>query len=56
MQSIPLLPLLRGTHWRRLLAPDWVLSMGQIKLFDIKTVYLGYTEFFGIELFLHLTV
>ena len=31
----PLLPLLPGPIWPRVVAPDRVLSLGQIKLFDI---------------------
>ena len=55
---------------RSTLAPDSVLSMGQIEVncvimlnwivwnktvFDIETVYLCLNEFFEIELFWHLT-
>ena len=32
MQSTSLLPLLPGPLWPRVVAPDWVLSMGQIEL------------------------
>ena len=39
-----------------LLSPDRVLSIGQIELFDIKTMYLCKTELFEIELFEYLTV
>ena len=35
MRSIPSLPLLLGSLWPGIVAPDRVLSMGQIKLFDI---------------------
>ena len=35
MQSTPLLPLLPGPLLPGVVAPDKVLSMGQIKLFDI---------------------
>ena len=35
MQSIPSLPLLPGVLWPRVVAPDWVLSVSQIELFDI---------------------
>ena len=55
MQSTPSLPSLPGPLWPEVVAPDRVLSMGQIKLncvlmlnwiawnktvFDIETVYL----------------
>ena len=36
MQSTPLLPLLQGPLWPRVVAPDRTLSMGQIDL----TAYL----------------
>ena len=35
MQSTPSLPSLPGQLWPGVVAPDWVLSMGQIELFDI---------------------
>ena len=35
MWSIPSLPLLPGPLWPRVVAPDRVLSMSQIELFDI---------------------
>ena len=35
MQSIPSLPLFPGALWPGVIAPDRVLSMGQIELFDI---------------------
>ena len=35
MQSTPLLPLLQGSLWPGVVAPDRVLSMSQIKVFDI---------------------
>ena len=35
MQSTPSLPSLPGTLWPGVVAPDSVLSMGQIELFDI---------------------
>ena len=35
MQSTPLLPSLPDPHWPRVVAPDRVLSMSQIELFDI---------------------
>ena len=37
MWSTPSLPLLPGQFRRRVVAPDRVLSMGQIELFDIQT-------------------
>ena len=37
MQSTPSLPLLPVSLWPRMVASDMVLSMGQIKLFDIST-------------------
>ena len=36
MQSTPLLPFLLGQLWPGEVAPDMVLSMGQIELFDIQ--------------------
>ena len=36
MLSTPSIPLLRGPLWAGVIAPDRVLSMGQIELFDIK--------------------
>ena len=36
MQSTSSLPLLSGLQWPWVVAPDEVLSMGQIKLFDTK--------------------
>ena len=38
MLSIPSLPLLSGPLWPRVVAPNRVLCMGQIELFDIQTV------------------
>ena len=35
MWGTPSLPLHQGSLWPRVVAPDWVLSMGQIELFDI---------------------
>ena len=35
MQSTPSLPLIPGPLWPRVVAPDRVLSIGQIELFDI---------------------
>ena len=35
MQNTPSLPLFPGPLWPRVVAPDRVLSMGQIELFDI---------------------
>ena len=56
MQSTPSLPSLPDPLWSRVVAPDRVLSMAQIELFHIKTLYLGWIELFEIELFDHLTV
>ena len=39
MQSTPSLPLLSGPLWNGVVAPDKVLSMGQIEWFDISTLY-----------------
>ena len=39
MWCTPLLPSLPGSHWPGLVALDRVLCMGQIELFDLKTVY-----------------
>ena len=35
MGSTPSLSLLPGPIWPEVVAPDWVLSMGQLELFDI---------------------
>ena len=32
MQSTPLLPLLPGPHWSGVVAPDRLISLGQIEL------------------------
>ena len=56
IQSTPSLPSLPGPLWARVVAPDRVLSMGQIELFDNKILYLRWTELLEIELFDHLTV
>ena len=42
MQSIPLMPLLPNPLWLRLVAPDRVLSVGQIELNsnNAKLIYL----------------
>ena len=37
MQSTPSLPSLPGSLWPEVLAPEKVLSMGQIELFGIHT-------------------
>ena len=37
MWSTPLLPLLSGSPWPKVVASDMVLSIGQIELFDIQT-------------------
>ena len=39
MQSTPSLPSFPGLHWLWVLAPDRVLYIGEIELFDIHTVY-----------------
>ena len=69
MQSNSSLPSLRGPLWFGVVAPDSVLSMGEIELncvlmlnwivwnrtvFDMETVYLCYSELFEMELFLTL--
>ena len=51
MCSTPLLPSLPGPLKPGVVAPDRVLSMGQIEL-NISTEYLYKTELFKIELFL----
>ena len=38
MRSTSSLPLLPGPLWSRLVAPDRVLSMDQIELFDAQTM------------------
>ena len=38
MKSISSLPLFPDSFWPRVVAPNRVLSMGQIELFDIQTV------------------
>ena len=48
MQSSPLLPLLPGPLWLEVVAPDRVLSMGQIE----RNFALILTESFEIELVL----
>ena len=35
MQSTPSLPSFPGPLWPGVVAPDWVLSMGQIELFEM---------------------
>ena len=40
MGSISSFSLLLGPLWLKIEAPDRVLPMGQIELFDILTVYL----------------
>ena len=37
MQSTPSVPLLSGLFWPDVVAPDKVLSIGQIELFGIQT-------------------
>ena len=39
MQGTPSLPSLPGPLWPGIVAPDRVLSMDQIELFDIQIVY-----------------
>ena len=39
MRSTPLLPLLPGPLWPGVVAPDRVLSIGQIECFDISILY-----------------
>ena len=51
MRITPLLSLLPVPLWPGVVALDWVLSMGQIKLSDIKDAYSYLTELFEIELF-----
>ena len=38
MRSNPSLPLLPDSLWPEVVAPDKVVSMGQIELFDIQTM------------------
>ena len=40
MWSTPLLPLLPGALWSGVVAPERVLSVGQIEVFDIWTVLM----------------
>ena len=56
MRSTPSLPSLPGSLWLGVVAPDKILCMGQIALFNILTVYLCNTELLEIKLFDHLTV
>ena len=56
MWCTPLLPLSPDPHWIEVVATDMLLSLGQIELFDIQTVYLCYTELLKIELLDLLTV
>ena len=46
-RGTPSLPSLPGPLWPRVVAPDGLLSLGQIEL----TVYICSTEFLEIELF-----
>ena len=58
MRSTPSLPLLSCPLWPGVLAPDWVLPMGQIELCDIETECQQMTckiELLGIELFKQMT-
>ena len=60
IQSTLLWPSLPGPLWPGVVAPDSVLSLGQIELLDylnyVQTNDLCGIEMFEIELFLHLTV
>ena len=71
MRSTLLTPSHQGSVWPGVVAPDRVLSLGQIEsngvlmlnwivwsrtVFDIETVYLGSTELFEIKLFLTLNL
>ena len=65
MQSVSLLPLPPGPLWRRVVAPDRVLSMGQIEQNCVlmlnciawnRVAFVCKTELFETELFRHLTV
>ena len=47
MQSTPTLSSLPGPLRPSVITPDNVLSMGQIELFDIETVYLYNNELLG---------
>ena len=51
MRSTSSLPSLPGPLLPGVVAPDRVLSMGQIEIFDIQTVHLCSTGLFEIELF-----
>ena len=44
MQNTSSLPSLPDPLWPRVIAPDRVLSMGQIELFDISTLYKQMTN------------
>ena len=56
MQSTPSSPSHPGSLWPGSIAPDRVLSMGKIELFDIKqSANLRKIELLEIELFIHLT-
>ena len=59
MWSTLSLPLFPGSLWSGVVAPDRVLSMGQLELLDIKTVQtndLCLIELLQIELLDHLTM
>ena len=59
MRSTPSLPLLPGPLWPGVIAPDRILSVGQIEFFDIQTECkkrFRQIEFLEVELFDHLTV
>ena len=54
--GVPYTAITPDPFWPIVIIPDRVLSIGQIKLFDIQIVYICETELFEIELFLHLTM
>ena len=56
MRSSLSLPLLPGPLRPVVVATDRVLSMGQIELFDIQTVYLRSIKLFEIQLFSDITM
>ena len=56
MRGTPSVPSFPGPAWPEVVAPERVLSMGQIELFNIQTVHVWKTEMLEIELFLYLTV
>ena len=56
MRNTPSLSLLPDRLWPGVVAPDGVLSMDQIELFNISTNDLSLVELFELELYYHLTV